>query len=140
MGKENVQLKLYEQKLDIFALLILTGGVISVVVARSATFSLDYMGPTIGGVTLAPVYVGLALIVFCLYNFLARRVMLQYRKKKAIAFAFGIGVGMVVDQANYFAHLGQVYTVALYNRPVNIFADIVLFFILIMVVVWSDEK
>lgn len=140
MGRERLQMKLYDQKLDIYVLMLLIGDLVAVFSSRTFVQITGILGINLLGVTVQHLYIGAVILLISTGLYWLRRLELR-RRGKALAFlGMGAGIGLMVDQINLLFYLGHQYDSSLYYHPVNLYADLTMAFALILLVVWSDDR
>ena len=76
---------------------------------------------------------GIALLIIILTAILGARVIGSRIPWRPISGAIGFSVALVVDEINIFMNFGRRYTLAQYNNPVNVIADLILVLSLLVV-------
>lgn len=95
----------------------LIGSVIAIVSARAYVFSGGSLNFSIFNYTLHHLYYGLSLLI------LAGILKLLKVPESLFFFVIGLGLGFVTDEFNLLVNIGQRYTLAMYDNPVNLGMD-----------------
>ncbi len=111
------------------------GFVIAVVLSRLYVYQGEDINIYFYGHMIHHLYYGIILLIF---SFLLLSVWDISRRNifgKTLSMVMGIGLGFIVDEFNFLFSFGKTYTVALYEQPINIVMDLVVFIILMIILV-----
>ena len=109
------------------------GSCLGVIVARVYVEAGLPLRIIIYGRVLHHVDYGIALLVLTIAAILGTRAIGSRIPWRPISGAIGFSVALVIDEINIFMNFGRRYTLAQYNNPVNVIADLILVLFLLVV-------
>jgi hypothetical protein len=102
------------------------GSCIGVIIARAYVEAGGPLGIMVYGRVLHHVDYGIALLILTLAAILGVKAIGSRIPWGAISGVIGFSVALIIDEINIFMNFGSRYTLALYNDPVNVIADLIL--------------
>lgn len=104
------------------------GAFISIVVSRGYVASGGDISIYAFGHMVHHIYYGIAVVIIGAYLMVILGKRMHYVGGVVLSGIFGGGLGWITDEINFIPNWGHTYTLALYNSPVNVYADLLLLF------------